>query len=208
MMSGACLHHATPLRLLKFCSSSIRFAMPPPVGWPCRPPSSANFAIIRIHCIRRGPSGTFGHNEDRGCGPSPSTSGSAVLTYLVVGVGACPSNLPWKTPLRGSDLSEFCLLHLPKCTPSEIEKTHSCPSHGAWVASIAVGAVVVGSGCWRKRARLCSVAGWLGCVVVGMVRCNIEVYVRRCGTWPSCRSCSIGLVIVCAVGGYARCLLR
>ena len=39
-MAGTRLHHATPLRVLNFCSSSIHVAMPPPFGWPFPPPSS------------------------------------------------------------------------------------------------------------------------------------------------------------------------
>ena len=40
-MAGERLHHA-PLRVFKFCSSSIRVAMPPPFGWPWPLPSSAH----------------------------------------------------------------------------------------------------------------------------------------------------------------------
>ena len=89
----------------------------------CVTPNMAHFAIIRIHLIRRVPPGgrpwlwPF----------SILLGGTAVLTYLWVGVGASPSHPPWKTSLPGGCLAEFWLLHPPKCTPSKIEENAFLP---------------------------------------------------------------------------------
>ena len=95
----------------------------------------ANFAIIRIHVIRRAPLGGTPL-----LWPFSILGAFDVLTYLGVGVGASPYDRPWKTPYLGVAWPDFAFSILQNTHRTNREKRTLAP---AMTCCIAKGKTIV-----------------------------------------------------------------